>query len=304
MSGLIEIPKARKQLDAIGVQIRNLKSVEDVNEARARVEAVKAWSKVHGHVQTLRLDLLRLEVEALVRIVELGGIDTLKGSQKSAAQWLARLTVDEREAFVAESGQSVTTAAGMVTTVKRMRDLEAQVERGRAWASAPSAPRDADIHEAARHASDLAGAMSRAFEDYGPFERGSFSIEDMAEDVIERMVIDGDMGTDPKFVEGVREVCRKIVRDAPPLDIDGLPVPRFITAPSPEGYVRIPTVNALVQHVSQNVEMKRAQVAQAQAALERLERFEVALLARPGATADSSVGDILAQSVSEMQPAA
>lgn len=302
MTELVKTSDAVVQMNALAQSIKQINDVDDITEVRARIEAVKGWAKIHGQTKALRLDLLRLEVLALVRIVELGGADKL-GKDREAAEWLASLDEAERERFVRES-RTATTAAGMVRAIWRIENLEKEVRwnraQGRSYGEAPTPPGAYDedaIKTAHQFVHTVAGALSKTVQYYAPLDGEPFSIEEMAEAVIEDSAVDADLAADPAFVEGVREVCRKAVRDAPPLTMSDIPVPAFITARTAEGnYVRVPTMQATLAHVHEMVELKRVQLAQAAEALEKLERFEDRLRSTPGATDESRVAGLLAAS--------
>ena len=49
-----------------------------------------------------------LHAESLVRIVELGGIDELKGREKKTAEWLSNLNDEDRSAYISKCGEGIT----------------------------------------------------------------------------------------------------------------------------------------------------------------------------------------------------
>src|SRR6266699_495645 len=148
---------ADRNLNAL-VQIREaIKSclvIDEVTEIRARAEAVRAWAKVHGRTKELRLDLLRIEVEALVRIVELGGAQTLGNGQR-AAEWLAAMPPEAREQLIAASG-GATTAVGMCRSIWREDEIKrarnALYDAGVRLAYEPEPPASAYSEEAIEEA--------------------------------------------------------------------------------------------------------------------------------------------------------
>lgn len=293
--------KQRIGIAALAAAIGNAGSIGDLNEARARVEAVKAWAKVHGKAKALRLDLLRIEVAALVRIVELGGIDALPARDRKAAQWLADMSPADRDALLAKSGQA-TTAAGMCQSIWNADELRERrrqgFNRGRDFAQDAPSPDDEDDVDQARRRVNVAGAVKSIAEDYVsagvPFE---------ASEIADQIIVDaahaGDEWADDEgLIEGVREVVRNSLRRTPVLTFDGLTIPRVLTAYMDEGgcYVRVPTESARVSHLTSAIEIRAEQIERDRAALKILEDFKAKL---SPSSEDDRIGDLIARSVME-----
>lgn len=288
------------QVDGLLGNIRSASSLVDLTEARARIEAARAWAKVHGQVKEMRLDLLRVEIEALVRIVELGGIDTLPAKDRKAARHLANLTTEERASLVAASG-SATTAAGMLRSVWLTEELEqeraANRRMGRALAEAPDLPTDAEVQADVRRTTyaveDVLGEMVEEFIEAGE----EFTTGEFASEVIRRAAL-GSKAEDPDVEAGIRDVCKEAIRRQPVVKIEGTILPRFVTALSEAGnHVRIPVENALLRHLDQMCEMRREQIAQDQRRLDELEAALRRLRDVPGAKEESRIGDIVASTL-------
>lgn len=211
------IERQRDSLAGVVGAIRNAQSVEQVTEFRARLEAARAWAKVHKKVQQVRLELLTAEVEALVRVVELGGVDLLPSADRKAAEFLAGLSRQERAAFVRDA-KSATTAAGMCRSIWAAEELDAWRARGRSHAS-QAEPTDQTITDveveaqARQNWTSISGAVHAAAERMG---EGSFTVDKMAELVMEDAGVTFEARQDRAFREGVREVVRKVARSAPP----------------------------------------------------------------------------------------
>lgn len=289
----------------LSAAIDSAETIVDLHEIRARAEAMKAWAKVHRLAKDLRLDLLRIEVDALVRIVELGGADTLSSGDRKAAEWMAAMSPAERDELLAKSGNA-TTAAGMCRSVWREEEIKQHRFRARAagiqFAEEPTPPGawdEAAIRAVRRGYSTVSGALADLLDEYTD-EGEPFTVPEMAERILEdslsRRLDDTDL--DPDFEEGVREVCRTAVRKAPPLTVDGTVIPKFITARLSDGeFIRVPTLNALVEHVDDMVRIRTEQLAQDQAALRQLKEFRDRIKAVPGADQYSRVGDLINQSL-------
>lgn len=294
MSELVKITPS--QVDGLLAGIQSASSLVDLTEARARIEAARAWAKVHGQVKEMRLDLLRVEVEALVRIVELGGLETLPAKDRKAARYLAGLTAEERAQVVAQSG-GVTTAAGMVRAIWTEDDLKSERERnrfmGRALAEQPDIADDESLRQYVRESTyRVEDVLANVLDEYTTVGE-EFTVGEMAEEVIRRAAV-GDAARDPDVERGMQEVCREAIRRAPIVKIEGTALPRIVTAKSESGHhIRIPVENASLAHLAQMIEGRRQQISHDRARLEELEAIEARLRAIPGASDDARIGDLL-----------
>lgn len=294
-----------RSVEAIIQAIRNASSIHDVTEARARAEAMRAWLKVHGMASKYRLELLRVEVDALVRVVQLGGLDQIPKRDRAAARYLADLSSDDRERLLQNSG-AATTAVGMVQTIWRIADIERQAneerERGRRYARSPEPPKlrtEDDLDVARWHVAGIGAALGDMIETFTKVGM-PFSVSDFAESVIERAGSSREISDDPDLMAGVRDVVREAIRRQPVLEFEDYRIPRFVTTRLGEGqYVRVPTENATVAHLLDGIAMRREQIDQDMAALQGLESFAKKLMDLPGADERSRIGDLIARSVTD-----
>lgn len=292
----------KDSIEQLIVGIRSTASIQDLHEARARSEAIKAWAKVHGKAKEMRLDLLRIEVEALVRIVELGGLATLPTADQRAAEWLAAMSPLERTRLINESGQ-VTTARGMCQSIWREEEIrkhnESQFRYGTKLAETPQPPKpydEAAIAAARDRATSLSGSLANIADQY--IRNGvEFTIDEMADEVIADAALSPDLAEDEVINQGVRDVCRRAVKSTPPLSIDGTVIPRLITARNADNkFIRIPVLNATVAHLDDMIEMRREQIEQDKAALQKLEDFAALIRKRGGTSPGASIGSIIMDS--------
>lgn len=273
--------KLGAMMEAVRAAIAACDDPSAAHETIARIAAARAWARAHEKIREFRLELLTLEVDALVRVVQLGGESLLPKRDREAGVWLASKTPEERAALLADSGAQ-TTARGMCKAIWDRQgavDVAQKIQRaGRAWAGGERQT----VHDV------MAAVMSR-YERLGtPFE-----VADMAAAVIDRSDFDGDSD----FVEGVREMCRKELGASPVELIDGTVIPRFITSKLPDGsWVRIPTMNATLSDLRETIAMRREQLAQDSAALARLVTFEERVSERADNDL-SRIGDVIAASV-------
>lgn len=267
----------------------------EVIEARARIEAAKAWAKVHRQTRALRLDLLKLEVAALVRLFELEAVDMLPVGERAAAEWLGGMTATERDVVV-ESNQAVTSAVGLCRAVWRDREQEREREaarlRGRTWAAAPPAPSAAPAKpvEPVRSLEETLGGLLSEYTTAGI----PFTIEEVADALLDRMGVT----VDDEFRAGVHEIVRLAVRSAKTTTIDGTRIPKTITARLPDGgFIRISTVTATVAHLDDAVAFKEEQLQQDTAKLAEFRAFVNKVKAIDGASPQARVGHLIARSL-------
>jgi hypothetical protein len=300
MAGVDLVAQGQEMSEMIEM-IRRSADLDDLTEARARIKARRAWAEVHGKAKEMRLQLLAVEVEALVRIVDLDGLETLPKKEQRAALWLAKMTTQERAKLLAESGTS-TTAVGMCDTIFRQEDylkkLDQQRQQGRDFASGPGRndmTNNDRIASSANRAQDLDGVLHNVLEKI--VRQGmEFTVPEMAEEIIEQCGIDPELAGEA-FQEGVEEVLRTALRSGPMITIEGTPIPRVITVLRDKGYVRIPTENATLAHLDDMVLMRREQANRYSEAVDRLEKAADRLRQVAAGNTSSRIGDLLSQMV-------
>lgn len=312
MSAIARIPMQVAQRNVAGIEeltaaIKDADSIEDLKEARARVEAMKAWAKVHQLTKQLRLDLLIIEVEAIVRIVQLGGAETLTTAERKAAEYLAAMKPKDRIDFI-HASRTATTATGLCQAVWREQEIRRQRKEaviiGRKLAEEPEPPTfDEDAIKNARdHAQGIAGVLAKLTDEY--IANGvEFTIDELAEQIIEDSLPD-ELLEDDTINKGVREVVREAVRRSPPVTINGTVIPRVITARNSDNkYIRIPVMNATLDHLDDMILMRQEQLEQDRIALQRLQDIAKLLRDCPGADKPNvRIGSLIAASVKSASP--
>lgn len=269
-----------------------------VIDVMARIEAAKAWAKVHKKIKDIRLDLLDMEVAALVRLIELGGVELLPAKDREAAEWLAALCPGKRSQIIAES-RSATTAAGLFRSVREQAEREAERETqrlaGAFTASNGGDPTDSVPASAlrAQATKDVGEILSRIIETHTDTGQ-PFTVED----VTDELLVAARADVDEDFQEGVREIVRRAIRSAPSKMVDGTLIPKLLTVRLANGsFVRIPTINARVADLDDALEFRREQLRQDEIAFERLEEFVGRVKAIPGAISTDQVGDLIASTL-------
>lgn len=290
MTALERVESAPAMAEGLLLAIKAAEELDDLTAVRANIAAAREWAKVVDRTQELRFDLLQVEVEALVRTVELGGSHLLKKSDRDTGEYFAGLSHAQRVSFLIKEGKEHATAAGMYRAYLRAQ-REAEWERryaqlklekestGRQFALTPRlslTPYAADdgAGDLENHFSgprNLGACVSNALDVFTGSD--GFTINEFANEVIELADL-GQLRDDDDVMEGVREVCRRAIRSAPYIEIGGTKLPRFVTAPmddsADESFFRVPVENASVAHFAQMVEMRESQLAQDAAKLSDL----------------------------------
>ena len=88
--------------------VYDCKTIDDAIALIRKIDALKvALDAVDGFAEKAVM-YAKLEVEALMKVISLGGLDRLKGTHKKCAAWLAGLTAAEREQYILMCDQGVT----------------------------------------------------------------------------------------------------------------------------------------------------------------------------------------------------
>lgn len=295
------IESHRHSIAEITKSIRQAVDLEHLTEARARIEALRAWARVHGQVKHLRVDLLRIEVEALVRVVELGGESSLSGVDRKAGRWLAGLGYNARLRMI-EKATKATTAVGMCRAVWRETEIAAKRDEARSrgvyLTQNPDPPGDAadSVFEAdaRRHRRRIGSLLSDVAEQLGA-SVGYYTSSELAERILSEAGLEGS--DDPDVLAGVKQVCERAIRSAPPLLIDGTEIPRVITARNGEKFARIPTMTATVAHFDDMLALRREQISADLAEHERLSRVADRLRAVAAGREGMRIGDLISETL-------
>ena len=91
--------------------LETVRSTQDRQSAIKLVQQIDALKLALESVERFREESIKyaiLEAEALIRVVELKGIDSLKAPHKKTAQWLSSLSADERSTFISKCTDGIT----------------------------------------------------------------------------------------------------------------------------------------------------------------------------------------------------
>ena len=299
----------RVTLASISSSIRNSDDPATIKDSRDKVRMAREWARIHGVVREVHEDLIRIEVECLRRLAQLGdeGLSALSPAHRKPALFFASLT-DEQLADVIKDFGSASTASGVYrahvksSESRYLKDLGRRIAKGaEPWDSTLTDEQKMDS-AVERFRYDTAGAVAQILDDIvGTGD--AFFIEDVADAVIGRLRDDGIEKVGSAAVrEGIREVCRKAVRAGSPVTIFGTDAPRFVTCSSKYGdadftFMRVPFENATLPQLDEMVALRAKQLDEDRAALARLTavRDHVASVIHPGDSESVTIGLALAR---------
>lgn len=95
-------------LDAQIQEIQNIASLEEMILMVKKIDALKVALDVVGTFREQALKYARLEAEALIRVVELGGLQSLGAKHRKTAEWLWNLEESERSEMIAKCADGLT----------------------------------------------------------------------------------------------------------------------------------------------------------------------------------------------------
>lgn len=298
----------RVTLASIASSIRESDDPATIKGSQDKVRMAREWARIHGVVREVHVDLIRIEVECLRRLAQLGdeGISLLSSAHRGAARFFASLSEEELDDVIKDFGHASTACGVYRAHVKSsesgyLKDLGRRIAKGaEPWDSTLT---DEQKMESAieRFQHDTAGAVEQILNDLVGVG-GPFFIDDVADALIDRLHEDGIEKVGGAAVrEGIREVCRKAVRSARPATIFGTDAPRFVTCSSQYGdtaFMRIPFENATLPQLDEMVALRAKQLEDDRAALARLTavRDHIASVMHPGDYDDVTIGLALARS--------
>lgn len=95
-------------LDAKLQEIRKCESLEEMLQMVKKIDALKTALEAVDTFREQSIKYARLEAEALLQVVDLGGLDKLKGLHRKTADWLSNLSEVEREEMIAKCADGLT----------------------------------------------------------------------------------------------------------------------------------------------------------------------------------------------------
>lgn len=88
--------------------IRSTESVEELTQMIKQIDALKVALDSANAFRENAIKYAILEAEALLRVVELGGIKKLRAPHKDTAEWLASMSEAERDKYIKMCGEGLT----------------------------------------------------------------------------------------------------------------------------------------------------------------------------------------------------
>ena len=259
--------QARTMLGQITERVAAAEDASQVLDAKQRINLAREWVKIHKVAAETHVELLRLEVVCLVRIVELEAVNLLPNSARNPARYFAALTEIERGEVLAKYA-ACSTAVGIARAVQRDDMNSREWTAGREFAERPEASYDEPEIEAGlldRRCRSARAAMAAILERH--IDDRSVSVDELTAELIE------DTGVDDYFRRGVAEVAREAIRSGPTLTINRSSAPRFVTVEREGEFLRVPFHNATLGQLSKMVRYRRVQIDQDVKAADRLDRL-------------------------------
>jgi ribosomal protein L12E/L44/L45/RPP1/RPP2 len=290
-------------LAAIAAAVRSTDDPETVKANTDKVRMAREWARIHKVTREVHADLIRIEVECLRRLAQLGdeGMALLTPNERKAAAFFASLDERNLDAVIKDFGDKSTACAIHRAHVQAsegdyLRGLGRRIARGEEpWDSSLS---DEEKMAAAvqRFQFNTAGAIEQLLDQYTA-SGSAFFVEEVADDLISKFRSDDGLKVGgPAIREGIREVCRKAIRSGRSVTIFGTDAPRFVTCSaypdSDQDFMRVPFENATLPQLEEMVALRRKQLEEDQSALARLVavRDHLAGLIHPGDRREVTIG--------------
>lgn len=281
----VPLPSILDGVDAVVRKIRESIDTAELQDARANIEAAKAYAKAQGLAAEARDALFVLEVETFARIAQLDALEILPPHLRKEAKFLGDMTTEFRAAFMSSAIKRVSAAAA-VRALWESEKEERERNEGNAFAAGPKSTttQSPPNWNPTRMAEWI-------FDSYLAGDR-SFTVDEFAD----ALAATSGAPVSDGFREGVREMCRHTIRTAHAEEIGGTVIPKTITALTDEGgWVRIPTMNATVGHAVVNLDLKTKQTDDMIAARDRFARFVDRLIEVAGEDLDMRIEDVLVE---------
>lgn len=116
--------------------IESCDSLEEIINKIRQLEAIKAALIAAKRFNERSCLYARLEAEALIKVIELGGEKELKGYKRKAAVWLFEMPIDERQGIVSQCGEGITLAQLFKILVADEEKLDRDVEMANIYKAA------------------------------------------------------------------------------------------------------------------------------------------------------------------------
>ena len=286
MSELVKVSEDAGQLRrSIADALAYVASISDAGAASDAYDSVrlaKEFARIRKIAREVRVDLLRLEIHLYRKCAQLDMLTALPTAQRAAAKFYGGATDEQIEQWVAEFGDVTTPAAVMKRILKtdEMKQEYARYASGE-YAAVKRYVDDEARGEAVRaQARNMRESLASILENYYEYESQGFSVLTVAEQLCEQVGLDERSAIWGK-TQGLLEVCRKAVREAPPVAIDGTNAPKFITCMDRScgnagvgstdlGWIRVPFHSATLDQFHDMVRLREHQAEQARATADRM----------------------------------
>jgi hypothetical protein len=267
-----DLAAMRQTIKKALVFVSDAATPEEVLDAINQTKLVREWAKINKLHAQVHVDLLRVEIQCLVKIATLGAVKQLPSAYRAAADFFGTMNPANLDAAITAHGSETTTLLAFHRALARNGVYEGEKKywEGKSeqqWPVPDHATGDGyddaeGIAEARQRwhndsAAALITVVDMFFDDDQPF-----TVFEMADAVIEQVGFSPDVSWGMR--EGLHEICRRAIREAPDVLIYGTRAPRFVTCTTTgrdgvEQFVRVPFGAATLDQLQQMVDLRAEQ---------------------------------------------
>ncbi len=300
-----EVASFRSTLSQARAFINEITDARQSSEAYKRLKLAREWARIRGVADAVTRDLLELEISCLRKIVEIGGISDLPRTMQAVAKWWYEKTDAQVTDLIERYGQGTSSAK----TVKETADRDQSRYDRAAYVTSPEFLQNQSFEGDTPaypedYKSALADLVQHFYDDVCDDvlgERGSAGFE--VAEIAERFMRDIGIGKgdDPEAWgqrEGIFELCRRAILEAPSTMIGGSRAPAFITcvdrSPFKGKWVRVPFRVANLYQLHDMVKLRAEQADAARRSAEAIADLYDQMAAAAEEIDSQVLGDIAA----------
>jgi hypothetical protein len=297
MTALAQVPQdiahLRNSVAEALAFVAHLGTAEEAREAYDRVKLAKEWAKIRKVAKEMHTELLRLEIHLLRKVAQLDALSAVPAAHRAAAKFFASKSDEQIDKLIRDYGDG----GSPTRLMKRVLGDDEQARARHHYTSGEYVKQQRYVGDEARaeavqeQARNVKEGLAALLENYYEGDEG-FSVFELAEQVCESVGIDQRSAVWGRS-EGLLEVCRKAVRDAPSLAVLGTEAPRFVTCidrgsaydldlekSGKPHWVRVPFHVASLEQLDDMVALRQEQASKAAAVAESLANLRNELAAR------------------------
>lgn len=265
----------KTNVNQIILEIKNSKDSDFLKTVQDKIKLAREWAKIQKSAEDIYIDLLKIEIECFKKIVELDCLKVLNPNIRPVAIFFSEKTKFEINDLIKNnSGKSAFLIYKDFTKkeyLENYKNIGARIAENKDSITFENADEEKKIIK--EYALNVSAGISMVLDDFASGGE-SFTIEQMADQILL------DFGNDKKYIEesgmvqGIREMCRKAVSSAKTFILSDLKIPKFITCidrtDSSLKWVRIPTENANLNQFQDMIDLRKEQLKQDEKNLKNL----------------------------------